>query len=99
MMFCLQDGEENGAPGGGFNQAEDNSQVSFQSNADADADADAELGSLAQADADADIHPSTHVDADIHASLLMVNNYFDMGLPSCNVDLCDEKLVWSRAGS
>ena len=26
-MFTFQDGEENGAPGGGFNQAEDNSQV------------------------------------------------------------------------
>ena len=28
-MFTFQDGEENGAPGGGFNQAEDNSQVWF----------------------------------------------------------------------
>ena len=28
-MFTFQDGEENGAPGGGFNQAEDNSQVDF----------------------------------------------------------------------
>ena len=27
LMFTFQDGEENGAPGGGFNQAEDNSQV------------------------------------------------------------------------
>ena len=26
-MFTFQDGEENGAPGVGFNQAEDNSQV------------------------------------------------------------------------
>ena len=27
IVDVVQDGEENGAPGGGFNQAEDNSQV------------------------------------------------------------------------
>ena len=40
IVDVVQDGEENGAPGGGFNQAEDNSQVPFHCHADADADAE-----------------------------------------------------------
>ena len=39
-VVVVQDGEENGAPGGGFNQAEDNSQVGFYFSPHLDPDAD-----------------------------------------------------------
>ena len=39
-VVVVQDGEENGAPGGGFNQAEDNSQVEFYFSPHLDPDAD-----------------------------------------------------------
>ena len=61
-VVVVQDGEENGAPGGGFNQAEDNSQVEFHYHADAHADTvtDADADSVTDAetvtdDADSDI--------------------------------------------